>query len=107
MFIGLCAGGGQDDAVGPLRVVSRIISRGVSSRFPLRPQSLAVCVCGTTDIATTADYLGTIAWRSAEALPKTETLPACGVYNNGTWIKVVDGLSDNDHRGERHRERPG
>jgi hypothetical protein len=46
---------------------------------------------GCTDPATSKDYGATIVWRSAASCSKTETLPACGPYNNGKWIQVVDG----------------
>jgi hypothetical protein len=45
----------------------------------------------TTDTATTADYRATIVWRSTANAGKTQTLPACGTFNNGFPITVVDG----------------
>jgi hypothetical protein len=45
-------------------------------------------VTGATDTATSADYYGFIAWRSATG--GTQTLPACASGNNGKWIGVID-----------------
>ncbi len=45
---------------------------------------------GTSDSATAQDYYGFIAWKSAVASAKTETLPACVLSNNGVTITVVD-----------------
>jgi hypothetical protein len=46
---------------------------------------------GTANTATSKDYSGTIVWRSPALGGKTQTLPACGPYNNGKWIQVLDG----------------
>lgn len=45
----------------------------------------------TTNTATTADYNGTIVWRSTGSGVKTQTLPACNASANGMKIGVVDG----------------
>jgi hypothetical protein len=48
---------------------------------------------GTTDSATSLDYMGFIAWRSPTTGNKTQTLPACGSQINGVWITVIDAQS--------------
>jgi hypothetical protein len=46
---------------------------------------------GTLDTATSKDYRGTIIWRSPTAGAKTQRLPACGSFNTGFWVQIVDG----------------
>jgi hypothetical protein len=75
-------------AVLALAVLPGLAAAQVSS---MKPGPTRAVTSGTANTATAKDYLGTIVWRSPATGAKIQTLPTCNVYNNGAWIKVVDG----------------
>ncbi|TXH15068.1 MAG: hypothetical protein E6R03_07975 [Hyphomicrobiaceae bacterium] len=57
---------------------------------PIAATPLRNIASGTTDTATTSDANGTIAWNSASASGKTQTLPTCAFAINGMTVAIKD-----------------